>query len=143
MRDRNRSMSPLLIAAGFAIALFGSGCGDESLQAPLAIEFSTTSQAVLTGVDRVIIHLHAGRQTCTALERTGPDFEALYSAEIELRKVQMAAESTIFNIVEDTYTASAWGFGVLGAASVFGCSPPFAVERGQEANVEIELRRLF
>ncbi|MEM7676908.1 MAG: hypothetical protein AAF449_12970 [Myxococcota bacterium] len=140
MRHRNGPMIRVGLALALAAPIAVSGCGEDTHQTPLAIEFSSTSQPLLTGVTRVVINLHPGRQTCTALAQTGPNFDAPYSTEIRLDGPQNTVQSSIFNIVDDIYTASAWGFGPNGVARVHGCSEPFSVERGRQSTAQIELR---
>ena len=120
-------------------ALAASACGADDT-APIAIELRMASQALLTDVATVRVHLHPGRVECDVLTLTGSDYVAPYRVNIDIGTDATSGQGTIFDVVEGEYTADAWGFAESRAVRAHGCADrPVRVERGRLAQVSISL----
>ncbi len=115
------------IVLGLAGGLSGLHCGGEE-EAPLAFRIGVSSQALLADLEVVRVQLHPGNIDCDVLQLTGPDFEAVYSLEIDLDDDD---RGTLFNVVEDIYTVDGWGFEAGGAPRSYGCGGTVVVRRGR------------
>lgn len=124
----------------FAIiaAVAASACGDGA-RSPIAVEVTSTSRALLTGLSFVRVRLHPGDVDEDVLRLSGPSFRAVYSMDVSVDGEQTGAEGTLFDIVEDDYTVDAWGFQARDEASAYGFGGVISVRDGQSTEVTIEL----
>lgn len=131
---RNRALA-VVMAMGL------SACGDAAAP-PIAVEITSTSRALLTGLSFVTVRLHPGEVEPDVLLLSGPSFEAVYSMDVAVDGEQTGAEGTLFNIVEDDYTVDAWGFEGPNDVSSWGFGGTISVRDGQSSEVTIQLTAL-